>query len=153
MHCQTLATLKSEGTSCLNNQIKKTSHLRQKELTLTNKEQNKIFQDFSKLRPDRNASPVASPIGDEKLQLSEVQQEVKVASPVNQVTVPSPIENRVATPMKASPIASPLPGSPKPQTPVTPTLEDNPATPIKAASPQAPVQDTNRKSVSPALIA
>ena len=148
MHCQTLATLKSEGTSCLNNQIKKTKHLKQKELTLTNKQHDKIFEDFSKMRPNRNGSPVASPVGNDKTHLDEVQQNITIADHAEPVTTQSPIEMKAPTPLKPSPIASPV-ASPKPQTPVTPTLEDKPATPVKPNSPWAPMEDTSR---SPALV-
>lgn len=152
VHSQTLTTLKSEGASCMNNQVKKTKHLRQKGQTLTNKEQDEIFQDFSKLKPNGSGSPIGSPTGDDKFHLTEVQQNINVASPVHRVTIQSPVENKMATQMKASPVASPVVQSLKPKTPNTPTLEDRPATQIKANSPLAPVPDSCRKSVSPALV-
>lgn len=144
VHSQTLATLKSEGSNCLNNQVKKTAHLKQKELTLTNKEQDEIFQDFSKMRPDRSRSPLASPTGDSN-HLAEVNQDIKVASPV-QVPPHSPQEVKAASPMQLSARASPVAGTPKPGTPITPTLEDRPITPVK---PSTPIEDN--KSASPLL--
>ena len=135
VHCQTLATLKSEGTSCLNNQVKKTKHLKQNELTLTNKQQDKVFQDFSKMRPDRNGSPIGSPIGEDKTMLIEVQREIQVASPVQSVKTTSPDQRKTPTGFQNSPPASPVAGTPKPQTPTTPILEDKPVTPVKPNTP------------------
>ena len=149
LHSQTLAPLKSEGTSCLNNQVKNARKSKQSDLTLTNKKQDKVFQDFSKVRPDRSDSPITSPSGNKEIHVTEAQKDIQVANHDQPVTTLSPIENKVSSPLKASPVASPVAGSPKPQTPVTPTLEDKPLTPIKPSSPLAQIEETNRKSLSP----
>ena len=149
LHSQTLAPLKSEGTSCLNNQVKKANNIKQSIAIVSNKKQDKIFEDFTKIRPDRSDSPITSPHDNKEAQLTEVQQGIQVANHDHPVTAHSPIENKVSTPQKANAIASPVAGSPKPQTPHTPTLEDKPAAPVEPTSPLPPLQDTNRKSLSP----
>ena len=148
-HSQTLAPLKSEGASCLNNQVKKANNVKQSDMTVANKKQDKIFKDFSKMRPDRSDSPLSSPHGVKDTQLAEVQQGIQIANHDHPVAAHSPIENKISTPQKANAIASPVAGSPKPETPHTPTLEDKPAAPVEHTSPLPPLEDTNRKSLSP----
>jgi len=119
------------------------------DMTLTNKQQDKIFPDFSKVLPDKSDSPLHSPSGNKETQLPEVQQDIHLANHDLQALPNSPVQNKIPSRLKGSPIPSPVAESPKPKSPITPTLEDKPLTPVKPSSPLAPLQDSARKSLSP----
>ena len=106
-HCQTLTTLKSEGAACLNNQKTFSKKQPTSDITISNKELERIFRDGSfQIKPDRSDSPLQLP--NEMSGSPMGQQGVIVASPVQAAVPDHPTPENLAP----SPIRANVPNSP-----------------------------------------